>query len=150
RDRSGHGGSRRELRHRHRDRVDRSKGAIQVSAELILEMPDVKPGMLRRTWRTLRQAGGVQMGMLSSGVIIVALFTLLAVLAPWISPYGFNVNSADGVSFPTQAPPGAGHLFGTTTGFGADVLSQVIYGSRTALEVVVLSVVLAVLVGVPL
>jgi peptide/nickel transport system permease protein len=72
------------------------------------------------------------------------------VLAPWLAPYGFNDNSAAGVSFPTQAPPSAEHWFGTTTGYGADVLSQVIYGSRTALEVVILSVVLAVIVGVPL
>ncbi len=112
--------------------------------------PDRKSGTLTRAWRTLRQAGGVQMGMLASGTFIVLMFTFLAVFAPLLSPYGFNDNSADGVDFPTQAPPGAGHWFGTTTGFGADVLSQVIYGSRTALEVVILSVLLAVIVGVPL
>src|SRR5699024_4243774 len=67
-----------------------------------------------------------------------------------LSPYGFNVNSADGVSFPVKAPPSADHWFGTTTAGGVDVLSQVIYGSRTALEVVILSVILAIIVGVPL
>lgn len=122
-----------------------------MSAELVLEMPAAaRPGALRRIWSTLRQAGGVQMGMLASGAFIVLLFTVLAIFAPLLAPYDFNVNTADGVSFPTQSPPGAVHWFGTTTGYGADVLSQVIYGSRTALEVVVLSVVLAVIVGVPL
>lgn len=125
-----------------------------MSTELVLEMPGGrsagKPRFWSRAWTTLRQAGGVQMGMLASGAFIVLLFTVLAVLAPWLAPYGFNDNSAGGVAFPTQAPPGAGHWFGTTTGYGADVLSQVIYGSRTALEVVLLSVVLAVIVGVPL
>jgi peptide/nickel transport system permease protein len=125
-----------------------------VSTELLLEMPGGqpagKPRFWSRAWSTLRQAGGVQMGMLASGGFIVLLFTVLAVFAPWIAPYGFNDSSADGVSFPTQAPPGAGHWFGTTTGYGADVLSQVVYGSRTALEVVLLSVVLAIIVGVPL
>jgi peptide/nickel transport system permease protein len=112
--------------------------------------PAGKPRFWSRTWTTLRQAGGVQMGMLGTGAFIVLLFTVLAVLAPWIAPYDFNANSANGTSFPTQAPPSAAHWFGTTTGFGADVLSQVVYGSRTALEVVLLSVVLAIIVGVPL
>jgi peptide/nickel transport system permease protein len=112
--------------------------------------PAGKPRFWSRTWTTLRQAGGVQMGMLGTGAFIVLLFTVLAVLAPWIAPYDFNADSANGTSFPTQAPPSAAHWFGTTTGFGADVLSQVVYGSRTALEVVLLSVVLAIIVGVPL
>ena len=112
--------------------------------------PDGKPGFFSRAWRTLRQAGGVQMGMLASGAIIVVFFAVLAVFAPWLSPYGFNDNSANGVSFPVQAAPSAAHWFGTTTGGGVDVLSQVIYGSRTALEVVILSVLLAIIVGVPL
>ncbi len=103
-----------------------------------------------RMWRTVRQAGGVQLGMLSVGAVIVLLFAVLAIFAPWISPYGFNDDSAGGVDFPVQAPPSALHWFGTTTGGGVDVLSQVIYGSRTALEVVLLSVVLAIIVGVPL
>ena len=99
----------------------------------------------------LRQTGGVQRWMLVSGAAITGLFGLMAVLAPWVAPYGFNdvVNSA-GVRFiPRQAPSGA-HWFGTTNGQGADVLSQVIYGSRTALIVVVLAVVMSLLVGVPL
>ncbi|MEO7126631.1 MAG: dipeptide/oligopeptide/nickel ABC transporter permease/ATP-binding protein [Nakamurella sp.] len=124
-----------------------------MSAELVLEIPSGgigKPGAFKRGFAMLRQAGGVQMGMLGTGAFIVLLFTVLAVFAPWLSPYGFNDNSAGGVSFPVQSPPNAAHWFGTTTGGGVDVLSQVIYGSRTALEVVVLSVVLAIIVGVPL
>ncbi len=98
----------------------------------------------------LRQTGGVQRGMLISGAVITGFFVLLAVLAPWISPYGFNdVAGADGIRFRKLAKPGAAHWFGTTNGQGADVLSQVIYGSRTAIEVVVLAVVMSLLIGVP-
>ena len=57
--------------------------------------------------------------------------------------------SADGVRFPKQAPPDSEHLFGTTVQ-STDVLSRVIWGSRTAIEVVVLAVVLSLAVGVPL
>ncbi len=105
---------------------------------------------LTRAWATLRQAGGVQMGMLATGAVTVLFFTVLAVFAPWIAPYGFNDNSANGVDFPTKSPPSGAHLFGTANASGVDVFSQVVYGSRTALEVVLLSVILAIVVGVPL
>lgn len=99
----------------------------------------------------LRQTGGVQRGMLLTGGAITGFFVLVAILAPWISPYGFNdVTNAAGKRFPRLSAPSASHWFGTTNGQGADVLSQVIYGSRTALMVVVLAVVMSLLIGVPL
>ncbi len=99
----------------------------------------------------LRQTGGVQRGMLIVGAGITTLFVLTAILAPWISPYGFNdVTNAAGVRFPRLHGPSAAHWFGTTNGQGADVLSQVIYGSRTALIVVALAVLMSLLIGVPL
>ncbi|QNK82496.1 ABC transporter permease [Nakamurella sp. PAMC28650] len=99
----------------------------------------------------LRQTGGVQRGMLLIGGVITGIFVLMAILAPWISPYGFNdVTDAAGVRFPRLSTPSAAHWFGTTNGQGADVLSQVIYGSRTALIVVVLAVLMSLIIGVPL
>lgn len=99
----------------------------------------------------LRQTGGVQRGMLLTGAGLTGLFLILAIFAPLISPYSFDaVTGSDGKRFrPLTAPNGA-HWFGTTGRQGQDVLSQVIYGSRTALEVVVLAVVLSLVVGVPL
>jgi len=105
---------------------------------------------LRTMAAVLKQTGGVQRGMLVSGAVIVGIFAVLAIFAPWISPYGFNDDSSNGVDFAAQSAPGAGHWFGTTTAGGEDVLSQVVYGSRTALMVVVLAVVMALVVGVPL
>jgi ABC-type dipeptide/oligopeptide/nickel transport system permease subunit len=99
----------------------------------------------------LRQTGGVQRGMLLTGAGISGFFVILAIFAPWIAPYGFNdVTNSAGVRFPRLHAPDAQHWFGTTNGAGVDVLSQVVYGSRTALIVVVLAVVMSLLVGVPL
>lgn len=99
----------------------------------------------------LRQTGGVQRGMLITGAVITGVFVILAIFAPWISRYGFNdVTNAAGVRFRRLQAPSGAHWFGTTNGQGADVLSQVIYGSRTALMVVVLAVLMSLLIGVPL
>ena len=97
----------------------------------------------------LRATVGFQRGMLLVGALLVLFFVVLAVFAPWIAPYGFNQNSANGVDFPTLAPPSAQHWFGTTVS-GTDVFSRVIWGARTALEVIVLAVALSIVVGVPL
>ncbi len=98
----------------------------------------------------VRQSHGLQRFMLLLGFGLMALFVVVAVFAPWIAPYGFDaVRDADGVKFGTQQAPSAAHWFGTTVG-GQDVLSRVIFGARTAVEVIVLAVVLSSLVGVPL
>lgn len=99
----------------------------------------------------LKQTGGVQRGMLIAGASLTGFFVILAVFAPLIAPYGFNdVTNKAGVRFPRLHAPDASHWFGTTNGQGADVLSQVVYGSRTALMVVVLAVVMSLVIGVPL
>lgn len=98
----------------------------------------------------MRQAHGLQRFMLLLGFGLMAVFLLIAVFAPWIAPYDFDaVRDADGVKFGTQQAPSAAHWFGTTVG-GQDVLSRVVFGARTAVEVIILAVVLSSLVGVPL
>lgn len=98
----------------------------------------------------VRQSHGLQRFMLLLGFGLMAVFLVVAVLAPWIAPYGFDaVRDADGVKFGTQQAPSAAHWLGTTVG-GQDVLSRVVFGARTAVEVIVLAVVLSSLVGVPL
>ncbi|MEG9225260.1 dipeptide ABC transporter ATP-binding protein [Aeromicrobium sp. Sec7.5] len=98
----------------------------------------------------VRQSHGLQRFMLLLGFGLMAFFLVVAVLAPWIAPYDFDaVRDADGVRFGTQQAPSAAHWFGTTVG-GQDVLSRVVFGARTAVEVIVLAVVLSSLVGVPL
>jgi peptide/nickel transport system permease protein len=99
--------------------------------------------------KPLREARGLPRWLLISGALIVLLFVILAVFAPLIAPYGFDQVSSNGVRFPKQASPDSTHLFGTTVQ-STDVLSRVIWGSRTAIEVVLLSVVLSLAIGVPL
>lgn len=90
---------------------------------------------------------GLQRGMLVIGLILTGIFLLTALVAPLIAPYGFaQLSDADG-SFPTQQPPGGKHLLGTTVG-GYDVLSRVIWGTQTALLVIVVAVVLSIFAGV--
>ena len=97
----------------------------------------------------LRSSHGLQRFMLLLGFVIMGLFLLIAIFAPWLAPYDFNVDRADGVVFGTQQGPSAAHWFGTTVG-GTDVLSRVIYGSRTAVLVIVMAVFLSGVLGVPL
>jgi len=77
---------------------------------------------------------------------VLVLATLVAVLAPWLAPY-----SPEQTDFAnTFSPPGtSGHLLGTDD-LGRDVLSRIILGSRASLEVGMLAVATALLIGVPL
>jgi peptide/nickel transport system permease protein len=92
---------------------------------------------------------GLARWMLVAGIAITGVFVILAIFAPWIAPYGFAQSSAEGVRFPKAGAPSADHWFGTDRLF-FDVLSRVIWGARTAIEVVVLSILFCVVIGVPL
>jgi peptide/nickel transport system permease protein len=104
---------------------------------------------LRRSLQPIRDAHGVPRVMLYAGFAIVALFLILAIFAPLIAPYGFDQFNSDGVRFEKHGPPSADHPLGTTVR-AEDVLSRVIFGSRTALQVVALAVAFALSIGVPL
>lgn len=106
-------------------------------------------GKARRVLAPLLNAEGVARWLLVVGGALVLLFIILAIFAPLIAPYGFDQYESGGVRFPMLAAPSAQHLFGTTDNF-TDVFSIVVYGSRTALEVVLLAVALSLLIGVPL
>jgi peptide/nickel transport system permease protein len=103
----------------------------------------------RRLLGEIRRARGMPKVLLYTGVVIVVVFVVLAVFAPLIAPYGFAQVDSEGVRFAKQASPSSGHLFGTTVQ-STDVLSRVIWGSRTAIEVVLLAVVFSIAIGVPL
>lgn len=96
----------------------------------------------------MRATSGFQRGMLVFGAVMVGFFILLAIFAPLLAPYGFNDDRADGEVFGRLKPPSAKHWFGTNHG-GEDVFSQVIYGAQTALEVIVLAVLVSIIIGVP-
>jgi peptide/nickel transport system permease protein len=102
-----------------------------------------------RSLREIAAARGAPRWILYSGLAIVLLFVILAIFAPLIAPYGFDQVTADGVRFAKQNAPDGQNLFGTTVQ-STDVLSRVIWGSRTAIEVVVLAVFFSLVIGVPL
>jgi peptide/nickel transport system permease protein len=111
------------------------------------------PDPARRGWRRLpvvhqlRQSVGLQRGMLVAGLVLTGVFLLVALCAPLLAPYGYDqLRDADG-AFGAQQPPSGDHWLGTTVG-GYDVLSRVLYGSRTAVMVIVLAIVLSLFAGV--
>jgi peptide/nickel transport system permease protein len=97
--------------------------------------------------RQLHQSVGLQRGMLVAGLVLSAVFLLTAVFAPLLAPYEFNQLRDPSGAFGAQQPPSSAHLLGTTVG-GYDVLSRVIWGSRTALYVIVIALVLSLIIGV--
>ncbi|MFE4469329.1 ABC transporter permease [Leifsonia sp. NPDC056824] len=95
----------------------------------------------------LRQSVGLQRGMLIVGLVLTALFILVAIFAPVIAPYGFaQLKDAHG-QFGSQQPPSPAHIWGTTVG-GYDVFSRVIWGAQTAILVIVVAVILSIFAGV--
>ena len=77
------------------------------------------------------------------GLALVLVLALTAALAPWLAPY----DPARQSLIEKRARPGAKYMLGADE-FGRDILSRVIYGSRVALLVGVLSVTIAVVGGV--
>jgi peptide/nickel transport system permease protein len=104
---------------------------------------------LPRVLQPIAEARGAPRWILFSGLAIVFFFVVMAVFAPLIAPYGFDQVTSDGVRFAKQAAPDSEHLMGTTVQ-STDVLSRLVWGSRTAIEVVVLAVVFSLAIGVPL
>ncbi len=78
------------------------------------------------------------------GATIILFFVVLAVFASWIAPY--DPNAPDWMAI--RAAPSAAHWFGTDD-LGRDVLSRVIFGTQASLAAGMVSVTVAVLVGLP-
>jgi len=94
----------------------------------------------RRAWRLLTHS---PTGM--AGAVVVLLIVLLAVFASQVAPYSMDeMRVADQIQ-----PPSRIHRLGTDQ-FGRDILSRIVYGSRVSVVVGLLSVGLALVVGVSL
>lgn len=106
-------------------------------------------GVLKLLARPFTETVGLARWMLVIGVVITTVFVVCAVFAPWLAPYGFAQSATDGVRFPKAGAPSADHWFGTDRLF-FDVFSRVVWGARTAIEVVLLSILFCVVTGVPL
>ncbi|MFB8030207.1 ABC transporter permease [Streptomyces sp. NPDC056465] len=80
-----------------------------------------------------------------TGAVIAAVFVLAALFAPLIAPYDPSQPDFGNV----LAEPGAAHWLGTDD-LGRDQLSRILHGARASMQVGLVAVLLAFLVGVPL
>jgi peptide/nickel transport system permease protein len=110
-----------------------SAAPIAKPSEWAVESPSGR--MLRLL---LRRKGAVL------GLLVIALFVALAVLAPFVAPYDPTAQTWTAV----RKAPSAAHWFGTDD-VGRDILSRVIYGARASLLAGVVAVAIAIAIGVP-
>ena len=110
-----------------------------VPAAATVEAPGTRGG-LRRWWRRFARNRGAVFGL-----AVLVVIVLMSVFAPVLAPYD---PLAQGVG-PALQRPSLEHWAGTDS-FGRDLMSRIIYGARFALVVGVVSVVLAMLIGVSL
>ncbi|MEE4118731.1 MAG: ABC transporter permease [Paracoccaceae bacterium] len=75
------------------------------------------------------------------GMIVIAIYIVVALFAPLIAPYG----EADS-SFAAYAPWGDGHVFGTDQ-IGRDIFSRLIYGARNTIGIALATTLLAFVIG---
>ena len=76
------------------------------------------------------------------GGLVVAIMLIAGALAPALAPQSYSAQSL----LNRLQPPSAAHWLGTD-GFGRDVLSRVIWGSRVSLEIALFATALSLVVG---
>ena len=75
------------------------------------------------------------------GMIVITIYILVAIFAPWIAPYG----EAEVFAQP-YAPWGGEHLLGTDQ-IGRDIYSRMIYGARNTVGIALVTTILAFVIG---
>jgi peptide/nickel transport system permease protein len=110
---------------------------MAVSAAVALDLAEESPGA--RAWRRLIRRKGAVLGL---GIIVV--FVTLAIFAPLLAPYDPIQQSWSMI----RKPPSLQHWFGTDES-GRDLLSRVIFGARASLLAGVVSISIALGLGVP-
>ena len=107
----------------------------------VAQPEEVRPGKAkRRRFRFVANAKA------ATGLVVLGIYILFAIIGPWVAPYDPDAQSDDLV-----APPSSAHWFGTTH-LGQDVLSQILVGTRgvmvVGLTAGVVATILSVLIGV--
>ena len=127
--------------------MGRSAGGARVSATPVAY--DGGPVVASRG-RSLRHVVDVlRRDKLALGaVIVIVVFFVAAMLAPWIAPYPLQGAGKPSPSTLTL-PPSWAHLMGTDN-LGRDVFSRLLFGGKPTLLVPFLVVILAVMIGAPL
>jgi peptide/nickel transport system permease protein len=107
--------------------------------ESVVEMP---PRVSE--WRRFRRVF-FSRGVVIFGMVIITLFVLVAIFAPFVAPYPSDIPDTNNV----LQGPSAAHWLGTDQ-IGRDTLSRVIWGTRTSLEIGLIVVAIATIVGMTL
>lgn len=100
-------------------------------------MPSTAPRRRRTVWRRFRRH---RMALL--GTIIVGLFGLAALLAPWIAWYDPNAIDLDN----PRIAPNWDHILGTDRG-GRDVFARILFAGRVSLSVGVVAAIISAVIG---
>jgi peptide/nickel transport system permease protein len=93
----------------------------------------------QRAWWSLPQRWRNPIGIV--GAVVVLLTVVVAIAAPLIAPYDPDAQLAKRL-----LPPSSEHLMGTDE-LGRDTFSRIVFGARVSLQVGIISVVIALLVG---
>lgn len=94
---------------------------------------------LKKVISTINRLVATPTGKLSFGLTMT--FVLIAILAPWITPYSPNA-----IVGPSYAPPSLKHLLGTDD-IGQDIFSQLIFATRGSLLVAFVAGGISVVIG---
>ena len=85
--------------------------------------------MASTTWNTAAALGRRNL-LASTGMVLVTVFIVFALFAPWIAP-----QNPSNIDLPSRLqPPSGAHWFGTDE-LGRDIFSRVIYGARISMLV---------------
>ena len=114
--------------------------ALPASAIPSVQTPAARPGPWLAAWRRLRRRPAAMFGL-----VVVLLFTLMALFAPWLGLQDPIATSWGAI----RKAPSAAHWFGTDE-IGRDVFARVVWGTQASLLAGVVSVSISLLIGVPL
>jgi peptide/nickel transport system permease protein len=95
---------------------------------------------MSNAWRKLKKNKWAM-----ASLVIIVLLLLMAIFAPYLTPYNYAAQNYDGV----LEAPSAAHPFGTDN-FGRDVLSRIVYGSRYTVFIGFGCITIATVIGVTL
>jgi oligopeptide transport system permease protein len=115
-------------------------------SDLVLPQGDAAAGEIKGrslwvdAWRRLIGNRAAVVSMILLGIIV-----LLAVLAPWLSPFPYDEVYWDFISTPPDLA--SGHIFGTDQN-GRDLLVRTLYGGRVSLTVGVVATLVSLVIGV--
>lgn len=99
-------------------------------------------------WLKFVKSSSLSRNFMIVGLVITCTLIIIALFAPTFQAWGWLQDPQASLINPIHEPPSAAHWFGTSRQ-GYDVFSRTLFGSRAALQVVVLATSLSLVVGVP-